>query len=415
MVRVKTFRPIKPAIYKREWSNKAPAPTHTRPSLRDQIIQSGHMADLCLTLFPNAQLEVFRFGEKVCRVLRTGDMYDSPGRSADVYLDDGQFTDRNGGEKMDVVEVLKLRFGLDNRETFKWLQSNGYLSVNSSRNKASYTTTINGSVYEPQQLGRLDAAPIGTPAPTTEQLKSMINDPLIDSLIDPVAHVYIRADNRAVMFVARYFLIGNKKRIYRGVWDSDKSEWRLSSGGATSNKTVPLYRLPEILASNKPVLLVEGEKAADSGAVNPDLSNFVVSCPLGGSNPSRHTDWSPLDDRTVLVLGDHDDAGRSFTKNLVALLGDTSDVHAVDPVVMYERLAGAGDPPVGWDIADVRQTAPSFEDEPYLVPQNTSPDAAAPLDDQCSPVCDAKGLALRHYCQAHFRKPISNRGLDRDA
>lgn len=71
----------------------------------------------------------------------------------------------------------------------------------------------------------------------------------------------------------------------------------------------PLYRLPELLADpSRPVLLVEGEKAAD--AAREALGEAVaVTTWLGGSNATETADFSTLAGRRVRIWPDADEAG----------------------------------------------------------------------------------------------------------
>ena len=65
----------------------------------------------------------------------------------------------------------------------------------------------------------------------------------------------------------------------------------------------PLYRLPDLMArADAVVLACEGEKTADAAAqLFPDLA--VTTWP-GGANAVHLTDWSPLQQRQVLIWPD---------------------------------------------------------------------------------------------------------------
>src|SRR3990167_1407261 len=62
-----------------------------------------------------------------------------------------------------------------------------------------------------------------------------------------------------------------------------------------------LYNLPRLAETpDAPVLLVEGEKAADrAGAYLPNA--WVVTTSFGGSSAAKHSDWSPLAGRDVVI------------------------------------------------------------------------------------------------------------------
>ena len=81
----------------------------------------------------------------------------------------------------------------------------------------------------------------------------------------------------------------------------------------------PLYRLPEVLESEGPVYICEGEKATDA-AVSIGLNATTSS---GGSNAPNKTDWEPLHGREVVILPDNDESGRKYAntvaENLILL------------------------------------------------------------------------------------------------
>ena len=69
-----------------------------------------------------------------------------------------------------------------------------------------------------------------------------------------------------------------------------------------------LYNLPELVARpDAPVLLVEGEKAADAAKLL--LPNYVVISWAGGASAIRHTSWTPLTNRDVVMWPDNDEPG----------------------------------------------------------------------------------------------------------
>ena len=102
----------------------------------------------------------------------------------------------------------------------------------------------------------------------------------------------------------------------------------------------------------RPVLIVEGEKTARAGELR--YPERVTISPCGGSNPAWGTDWTPLAGRDVLVLGDADTAGLTFSRKVeyFAKEAGAASVMILDPAKVYANLGGWGKPPKGWDIAD---------------------------------------------------------------
>jgi hypothetical protein len=104
----------------------------------------------------------------------------------------------------------------------------------------------------------------------------------------------------------------------------------------------PLYRLPDLAAhTDKPVLMVEGEKAAD--AAREIIQDYVVTTWPGGTGAVAHVDLAPLKGRDVVLWPDNDDAGR---KAMRAIADRLTDARSVRGVKLPDGL------PAGWDLAD---------------------------------------------------------------
>lgn len=108
----------------------------------------------------------------------------------------------------------------------------------------------------------------------------------------------------------------------------------------------PLYRLHELLNdSERPVLVVEGEKAAN--AAQRLFPAWAVTTWAGGASSVGKADWSPLKGRVVTLVPDNDDPGIKamewVAQHLRGLAGSCRLVH---PAEKAEGLAK------GWDFAD---------------------------------------------------------------
>ena len=106
-------------------------------------------------------------------------------------------------------------------------------------------------------------------------------------------------------------------------------------------KPSPLYNLDELDARpGAPVIIVEGEKAADAAKqLFPDY--VVVTSPFGAKSAAR-TDWSPLlvGRPRVILWRDADDAGIKYAEDVLR--------HVPDACL----VAMNGKFPEGWDLAD---------------------------------------------------------------
>jgi len=116
-------------------------------------------------------------------------------------------------------------------------------------------------------------------------------------------------------------------------WESDKGKeirpitpWRDNEGKTHWKSKAfpeprPLYGL-ELLNQfpDRPVLIVEGEKAADAARANNDFKNYVVVTWPGGSKATSKVNWRPIYNRDVLIWPDNDDPGMKAAKNIKAIL-----------------------------------------------------------------------------------------------
>jgi hypothetical protein len=104
-------------------------------------------------------------------------------------------------------------------------------------------------------------------------------------------------------------------------------------------KPRPLYNLHLLTKyPDRPVLVVEGEKAADAaGKLLPD---YVVTTSAHGAQSVSQNDWSPLATRKVTIWPDADEPGKAYAKAVAECVP-----HALIVVV-------PADFPKAWDLAD---------------------------------------------------------------
>ena len=107
----------------------------------------------------------------------------------------------------------------------------------------------------------------------------------------------------------------------------------------------PLYGLNQLARRrDAPVLVVEGEKAADAAArLFPD---YVVLTSSGGANAAAKSDWFAFAGRTITIWPDNDQPGRNYAAEVrrLALVAGAASVCIVDV---------PRDWPDGWDLADL--------------------------------------------------------------
>ena len=70
----------------------------------------------------------------------------------------------------------------------------------------------------------------------------------------------------------------------------------------------PIYRLPQVLATDGPIYVAEGEKAAGALA----SIGLISTTSPNGSKSAGKADWSPLRGRRVVIVPDHDEPGERY-------------------------------------------------------------------------------------------------------
>jgi len=111
-----------------------------------------------------------------------------------------------------------------------------------------------------------------------------------------------------------------------------------------ANPPLPLYGLDRLAARpDAPVLVVEGEKAAD--AASEKFPEMVCITSQGGSKAPAKSDWTPLRSRRVKIWPDNDAAGATYAAKVAEL------VKVVGTEVVH-LVAVPADWPTGWDLAD---------------------------------------------------------------
>ncbi len=106
-----------------------------------------------------------------------------------------------------------------------------------------------------------------------------------------------------------------------------------------------MYGLDRLAARpNAPVIVTEGEKAAD-GAATLFPEHEAVTSP-GGCKAAGKADWTPLKGRTVVVWPDNDKPGLDYAEDVSRLCTDSgaASVAIVDVPAAF---------PAKWDLADV--------------------------------------------------------------
>jgi len=103
----------------------------------------------------------------------------------------------------------------------------------------------------------------------------------------------------------------------------------------------PLYNIPEILESDK-VILVEGEKCAEALIEQ----GITATTTMSGANADvDKTDWSPLKGKHIIIWPDNDEAGNKYAKNAEKKLLEIGVESLVVLNIPQNKTKG-------WDAAD---------------------------------------------------------------
>ena len=117
----------------------------------------------------------------------------------------------------------------------------------------------------------------------------------------------------------------------------------------------PLYGLDRIASRpDAPVIVCEGEKAADAAAkIFPDHAAVTSS---GGSQAAAKSAWSPLSGRKVTIWPDNDESGANYANEVAAILNKLGCEVSVIDADALAAIDGGGRgssfEPIGWDAAN---------------------------------------------------------------
>ena len=80
----------------------------------------------------------------------------------------------------------------------------------------------------------------------------------------------------------------------------------------------PIYNLPYIRESgyDEPVVVCEGEKGCNVF----DSHHFLATTSSGGAGAAKHTDWSPLAERVVIICPDNGSDGTKYLQTVIGIL-----------------------------------------------------------------------------------------------
>ena len=124
--------------------------------------------------------------------------------------------------------------------------------------------------------------------------------------------------------------------------EAGERQWRMKGWDAPR----PLYGLDRLAGRpDTPVIVCEGEKAADAGAKL--LPDYVVVTSPNGSKSANKADWTPLKGRKLTIWPDADEPGQRYAHAVARALLKQDGKDAVCSIIAPPK-----DAPTGWDAAD---------------------------------------------------------------
>lgn len=248
-----------------------------------------------------------------------GDLAGTPGKSLKVNLQTGKWADFAGGQKGgDLISLYAAIKGLSQVDAAKGLGGHYSPPVHIKKSPDSKAKT-------------LIIPPKGTKKPD-----------FVHSKYGPARAVwtYRNPEGEVLYFISRHDTPEGKQFI----------PWSYTTDSRWVNRAWPEPRLPygvELLAkhNDRPVLIVEGEKACDAArSIVGDI--YTVITWQGGSLAVHKTRFDMLQGQRVLLWPDADEPGIKCMHKLAALLVDLSpEVKVIQP----SMEPGENN---GWDAAD---------------------------------------------------------------
>jgi AAA domain len=286
-----------------------------------------HIRDVSLAQADMLLREWFPRGRRIGREFKIGNIQGDPGESLSINVDTGRWADfaadQSGYDLIDLFAVM--RHGRD--RTAAALELGGLLGI-----------AVNGHDHRgPSHQGRSKQAdewkpivppPADAPKPADKQLRC------------DMLHEYCSADDRVLCYVRRIEAKGSKGKLFLPLTFgtlNGKLGWHDKAPDAPK----PLYRLNALShAPAAPVLLCEGEKAAD--AAQRLFPDYVGVSWMGGARADASADLALLNGRTVFIWPDADQVGRDAAARLAERL---PGAHIIDTANL----------PDGFDAADLER------------------------------------------------------------
>lgn len=261
-------------------------------------------------------------GRPIGREYTCGDLRGGPGDSCKVNMTTGLWADFASGEQGgDLISLYAAVEGIKQGEAAKRLADQiSFRLTPDDRIRPAAPAAVEHELVRP---------PTGTPRPALEHPKHGV----------PAAWWgYKDAQGELLFYIARYDAPGGKQ-IVPWAWSATTNRWVMRGWPPPR----PLYGLDLLAARpDAPVMVVEGEKAADAAREMAGRTYVVVTWPNGAKAMDK-ADWTPLYGRKVLIWPDADEPGTNAGRRVAAILA---------PHCPEVKIIQPDDRNNGWDAAD---------------------------------------------------------------
>src|SRR5271168_239150 len=205
----------------------------------------------------------------------------------------------------DVIDFVKLTKDVSTADAISIIASEYGMELPNGKTHAFPTPVISAPREKPDDDWVSGIPPEGASAPEFRGFDKV--------------YLYRDETGRVIRYVARKEARGDRSKIFTPyTWGTLKG---LPGWHAKHPKVRSLYNLDQIVTRSKaPILIVEGEKAAD--AASKLFPEYIVSTWSAGSAVAaiRAADWSCLKGREVIIWPDNDQPGHKAAKVIEELL-----------------------------------------------------------------------------------------------
>lgn len=260
-----------------------------------------------------------------------GDLQGNAGESLSINIDTGKWADFANDELKggDLISLFAAMRGIKQSDAARELGGDPAIENVPAAKQRPYEK------WHP-------IVPVPTNAPAPPDTFNFQDNGVWKKLEQVKRWAYRTASGELVGYVVRFKKPDGDKHVVPQTYcrnAAGKEDWKWKSFPVPR----PLYGL-ELLAQHaaRPVMVVEGEKAADAARQLVGDRYVVVSWP-GGAKALQLADWKPLQGRKLILWPDADAPGVETMRQLAGLLhGHCPEIKIIDV---------AGQPPA-WDAAD---------------------------------------------------------------